>query len=196
MFLRLKRIGLLLAYGLQLLLTSRLCSGEYRNQPLRLRGGMRCVIQRVTSASVKVDGETVSSIHRGLCVLVGLSTEDKRESLEWMSKKLLSVRFFEGEDGKMWKRNVQEIQGEILLVSQFTLHFRLKGSNLDFSKSMSTEAAREMYQEFVDQVKRDIGDPNLVKDGKFGAKMEVEICNDGPVTMQIEHPEPSTQKKS
>jgi len=139
------------------------------------------VIQRVTSASVKVDGETVSSIHRGLCVLVGLSTEDKRESLEWMSKKLLSVRFFEGEDGKMWKRNVQEIQGEILLVSQFTLHFRLKGSNLDFSKSMSTEAAREMYQEFVDQVKRDIGDPNLVKDGKFGAKMEVEICNDGPV---------------
>ncbi|EKX40768.1 hypothetical protein GUITHDRAFT_75286 [Guillardia theta CCMP2712] len=144
---------------------------------------MRCVIQRVTSASVKVDGETVSSIHRGLCVLVGLSTEDKRESLEWMSKKLLSVRFFEGEDGKMWKRNVQEIQGEILLVSQFTLHFRLVfmrssdrhcTDSLQGSKVRTWIFQRACRQKLLERCTK-------VKDGKFGAKMEVEICNDGPV---------------
>eukprot|EP00960_Hanusia_phi_P060140 764416-Hanusia_phi.AAC.4 len=87
---RLNGIGLLLALSLPSVLTSLLRCEGHSNQVLRLRGGMRCVVQRVTSASVKVDGETVSSIGRGLCVLVGLSSEDKRESLDWMSKKLLA----------------------------------------------------------------------------------------------------------
>jgi len=152
------------------------------------------VVQRVKSASVSVGGEVVSKIGAGLCVLVGLNAEDTEEGLDWMAKKLLQMKFF-GEEDKNWRQNVKGIGGEVLLVSQFTLYFRTKGSNLDFSKSMPPDAAREMYGKFVDKMKEEYGDPDKIKDGKFGAMMDVSLVNDGPVTMQVEWPEPPSQKK-
>ena len=127
------RAELLLALLLFLLVTKR-------------AGGMRCVVQRVKSASVTVDGEKIATIGRGLCVLVGLAAGDAEtpEGLDWMAKKITNIKFFEGEDGRPWKRSVKDLEGgEVLLVSQFTLYYRYKGTNLDFSKAMPPEAALE-----------------------------------------------------
>ena len=181
-----ERAELLLALLLVLLVTKR-------------AGAMRCVVQRVKSASVTVDGTVISKIGRGLCVLVGLSAEDSGtpEGLDWMAKKITNIKAFEGEDGRPWKRSVKDLDdGEVLLVSQFTLYYRYKGTNLDFSKAMPPEAALESYNRFVEQVGKELHDPSRVKEGRFGAQMDVDICNDGPVTMQIEFPEPKEQKKS
>ena len=181
-----ERAELLLALLLFLLVTER-------------AGGMRCVVQRVKSASVTVDGEKIATIGRGLCVLVGLEAGDAEtpEGLDWMAKKITNIKFFEGEDGRPWKRSVKDLEGgEVLLVSQFTLYYRYKGTNLDFSKAMPPEAALEGYNRFVEHVGKELHDPSKVKEGRFGAQMDVDICNDGPVTMQIEFPEPKEQKKS
>ncbi|KAJ1494181.1 D-Tyr tRNAtyr deacylase-like domain-containing protein [Baffinella frigidus] len=166
---------------------------------LRLRGGMRCVVQRVTSASVTVDGEVVAKIGPGLCVLVGLSVGDAEtpEVSAWMAKKLLGLKFFGDEDqGKMWKKNLKDVDGELLLVSQFTLYYRYKGTNLDFSKAMAPDAARVAFDDFVATCRKEHGDESKVQTGVFGAMMEVALVNDGPVTMNIEYPEPDGQKKS
>ncbi|KAK7789035.1 hypothetical protein R5R35_006535 [Gryllus longicercus] len=146
---------------------------------------MKAVIQRVLRASVTVDGEVISSIGNGLCVLIGISREDSASDIE--VRKILNIRLFNGENGKRWDVSVKEKGLEILCVSQFTLYHCLKGNKLDFRNAMTAENSEEFYQTFLMTLKSQYK-PELVKDGKFGAYMNVQIENDGPVTIELESP--------
>ncbi|KAF8934476.1 D-tyrosyl-tRNA deacylase 1-like protein [Dissophora ornata] len=169
---------------------------------------MRAVLQRVLQASVEVNGQQISKIKQGLCVLVGLSVDDTSADIDFMVRKLLSVRVFDSshnaqssasEDGgpqdsssdasappKMWAKSVVDIGGEILCVSQFTLYGQvLKGSKPDFHLSMKSETSKQMYHDFLDRLKRAYH-PDRIKDGEFGAMMLVNIANDGPVTLELD----------
>jgi D-tyrosyl-tRNA(Tyr) deacylase len=110
---------------------------------------MKLVVQRVLSASVTVDGAIVSSIGRGLLVLCGLSNSEEADSADWCSRRLLGVKLWPNAEGKPWKSSVVDIDGEILLVSQFTLFHRLKGNSPDWSMAMPPDAARSAYANFV-----------------------------------------------
>ena len=115
---------------------------------------MKLVVQRVLSASVTVDGTVVSSIGRGLLVLCGLSNNEEADSAEWCSRRLLGVKLWPNAEGKPWKSSVVDIDGELLLVSQFTLFHRLKGNSPDWSMAMPPDAARGAYADFVASVQR------------------------------------------
>ncbi|GLH16746.1 D-aminoacyl-tRNA deacylase [Gryllus bimaculatus] len=134
-----------------------------------------------------VDGEVISSIGNGLCVLIGISREDSASDIEYIVRKILNIRLFNGENGKRWDVSVKEKGLEILCVSQFTLYHCLKGNKLDFRNAMTAENSEEFYQTFLMTLKRQYK-PELVKDGKFGAYMNVQIENDGPVTIELESP--------
>ena len=145
---------------------------------------MRVVIQRVKSSSVMVDGEVVGKIGQGLNLLVGIAITDGDEQLNWMTRKCLELRLFPDEEGIGWQKSVQEIGGEILVVSQFTLYGDCrKGRRPSFSQSASPAAAEKLYQQFVSKLK---ASGLRVAKGKFGAMMEVNIDNDGPVTLLLE----------
>lgn len=147
---------------------------------------MKALIQRVGSASVSVDGELVSSIGRGLCVLVGLHRDDGDDQLEHVVRKVLAARAFENEDGtRRWCRSVRDADLEVLCVSQFTLYHTMKGNKPDFRQAMGGDASRELYGRFVDTMRR-LYKAEKVKDGVFGALMQVSQVNDGPVTLEIE----------
>mmetsp|Transcript_3418 Transcript_3418/g.6760 ORF Transcript_3418/g.6760 Transcript_3418/m.6760 type:complete len:152 (-) Transcript_3418:132-587(-) len=147
---------------------------------------MRAVIQRVKSASVEVDGEIVSRIGPGLCVFVGLKDGDSGPDVEFIGRKILNMRLFENADtGKAWDRSVMDMGLEVLLVSQFTLYGILKGNKPDFHHAMPPSQAREAYENFVEHIRKSYS-PNMIKDGVFGAKMDVAIVNDGPVTYQLD----------
>jgi D-tyrosyl-tRNA(Tyr) deacylase len=153
---------------------------------------MKAIIQRVTSASVVVDGQVVSSIGRGLCVLIGIHRTDTRKELEYIAKKLLSVRLFDDPNtGKRWDKSVKDLNLEVLCVSQFTLYHILKGNKLDFHLAMSGEPAKNMYYDLLSEVRKNYCEDG-VKDGQFGATMEVNIANDGPVTIELESMSPVT----
>ncbi len=148
---------------------------------------MKAIIQRVTSASVVVDGEIVSSIGRGICVLVGLHRTDTKKELDYIAKKLLSVRLFDNPDtGKRWDKSVKDMNYEVLCVSQFTLYHIMKGNKLDFHLAMGGDAAKNMYGDLVTELRKNYGVDDKIKDGKFGAMMQVNIANDGPVTIELE----------
>uniref|UniRef100_A0AC35U2J8 D-aminoacyl-tRNA deacylase n=1 Tax=Rhabditophanes sp. KR3021 TaxID=114890 RepID=A0AC35U2J8_9BILA len=144
---------------------------------------MKAVIQRVTEASVTVNGEIISSIGKGLLVLIGLETSDKPEDAEFIQRKILNLRLFDGENGKRWDKSVKDMGYEVLCVSQFTLHAVLKGNKLDFHKSMNPSDAPIFYSTFLENMKKA---HELTKDGQFGAMMSVNIVNDGPVTINID----------
>lgn len=146
---------------------------------------MRVVIQRVTSANVSVDGSVISSIGRGLCVLVGVSRNDTAKEMEYMVRKILNLRIFDGDDGKRWMKSVVDKQYEILCVSQFTLYAVLKGNKPDFHQSMASEQSQAFYQQFLTALGSKYN-PDLIKDGQFGAYMQVGIQNDGPVTITVD----------
>lgn len=147
---------------------------------------MRAVIQRVTSASVTVDSEVISRISRGLMILVGIGTDDGASDVEVLSKKILSLRVFSDSAGTMWKSSVKDIDGEILCVSQFTLMANTtKGNKPDFHRAMSTEPSRELYARFLERLGQSYH-PDKIKDGKFGAMMDVSLTNDGPVTFTLD----------
>ncbi|KAG0206276.1 D-tyrosyl-tRNA(Tyr) deacylase [Mortierella sp. GBA30] len=160
---------------------------------------MRAVLQRVVQASVEVNGQQVSRIKQGLCVLIGLSVDDTSADLDFMVRKLLSVRVFDStqnaatkeqepsqEAPKMWAKSVADIGGEILCVSQFTLYGQVvKGSKPDFHLSMKSDKSKEMYHDFLDRLKKAY-QPDRIKDGEFGAMMLVNIANDGPVTLELD----------
>ncbi|KAI8055926.1 D-tyrosyl-tRNA deacylase [Syncephalis plumigaleata] len=148
---------------------------------------MRAIVQRVLNASVTVEGQVVGAIDRGLCVLIGLTTDDTVDDLDNMVKKLLNVRLFDHEEtGRMWSRSVTEQDYSILCVSQFTLYGAIiKGKKPDFHKAMSTQPANEMYNLFLQKM-RDAYKPDRIQDGKFGAMMQVALVNDGPVTLQLD----------
>lgn len=147
---------------------------------------MKVVIQRVSSASVTVGDEVVSKIGRGLCCLVGISRYDTDDDSDYMARKLLNLRIFEG-DQRRWDQSVKDKGLELLCVSQFTLHSHLKGNKLDFHNAMEASRSQEFYNGFLDKLRQQYH-PDMIKDGRFGAMMKVNIENDGPVTIILESP--------
>lgn len=146
---------------------------------------MRVVIQRVKSSQVEVAGEVVGKINRGLNLLVGISGTDTEAELDWMVRKCLELRLFPGENGgDRWEKSVQEIGGELLVVSQFTLYGDCrKGRRPSFDRSAAPNLAKDLYDRFVEKL-RQTG--LKVETGVFGAMMNVSIENDGPVTLLLE----------
>lgn len=146
---------------------------------------MRIIIQRVKSSSVTVNGELISKIGRGLNLLVGIAPTDTEQEIDWMVKKCLELRLFPGDpDSSKWEKSVVDIQGELLVVSQFTLYGDCrKGRRPSFSNSASGDVAENLYEKFVSQLKES---GLTVATGKFGAMMQVKIDNDGPVTLLLE----------
>lgn len=142
---------------------------------------MRAVVQRVSRAAVRVGGAVVGAIDRGLLVLVGFSRGDGEGDLEWMARKLLELRIFPDEEGRM-NRSVTDVGGSLLLVSQFTLCADVgKGTRPSFGRAMEPAAAETLFQALVERVRQEAH----VETGRFGAHMEVELLNDGPVTLWL-----------
>ncbi len=145
---------------------------------------MRAVIQRVSKASVTVDGQVISSIQSGLLVLLGIEDADGEEDKEWLSKKIANLRIFNDDDGVM-NHSVQDVDGDIIVVSQFTLHAQTKkGNRPSYIKAAKPDVAIPMYEAFVQKLEEDLG--KKVGTGIFGADMKVELLNDGPVTIVID----------
>ncbi|MFI3282571.1 MAG: D-aminoacyl-tRNA deacylase [Rikenellaceae bacterium] len=145
---------------------------------------MRLVIQRVAEAQMNISGEIYSSITRGLMVLVGVESNDGAEDIEWLVNKMLKMRIFDDESGVM-NLDVSQIEGEILLVSQFTLHASTrKGNRPSYIKAAPESISHPLYEEFVDRTKSLFG--GKVATGVFGADMKVSLINDGPVTIIID----------
>lgn len=145
---------------------------------------MRAVIQRVSEASVTIDGAVKGSIARGLLVLLAVEETDVAEDIEWLSGKIVRLRIFDDESGVM-NRSVHEIGGEILLISQFTLLASTKkGNRPSYSRSARPEIAIPIYERFIAKLTQDFGKPILT--GEFGADMKVTLVNDGPVTIIID----------
>jgi D-aminoacyl-tRNA deacylase len=145
---------------------------------------MRAVVQRVSSASVTINGQTTGAIGWGLVVLLAVEESDTTEDINWLSGKLVRLRIFNDEQGLM-NRSVQEIQGDILVVSQFTLFASTrKGNRPSYSRAAPPEIAIPLYEAFVRQLTVDLG--KKVQTGEFGADMKVALTNDGPVTIIID----------
>lgn len=145
---------------------------------------MRAVIQRVKEASVKVEGEIISQIQEGFLILLGIETDDVGEDILWLSKKISQLRIFSDAQQAM-NRSIQEVQGSILVVSQFTLHASTKkGNRPSFIKAARPEVAIPLYEQFLEQLATD--SQCAIQKGKFGAMMEVTLVNDGPVTIIID----------
>ena len=145
---------------------------------------MRVVIQRVQSSSVSINGKIVGEIGRGLNLLVGVAATDTEVEIDWMVRKCLNLRLFADEAGKPWSQSVVELQGEILVVSQFTLYGDCrKGRRPSFGNSAAPDIARSLYDLFVSKLKQS---GIKVATGQFGAMMEVAINNDGPATIILE----------
>ncbi|XP_008315580.1 D-aminoacyl-tRNA deacylase 1 [Cynoglossus semilaevis] len=155
---------------------------------------MKAIIQRVNRAFVTVGEEQVSSIGRGLCVLLGISAEDTQRDADYMIRKILNLRLFEDENGRAWSKSVMERDLEVLCVSQFTLQCILKGNKPDFHSAMPAELAQPFYNSILENM-RSVYKPELIKDGKFGAYMQVHIQNDGPVTIELSSPAAPTDPK-
>ncbi len=145
---------------------------------------MRLVIQRVKNASVTIENAVFSSINGGLMVLVGIEDADDEKDGDWLVQKLINMRIFSDAEGKM-NLSVKEINGEILIVSQFTLHASTqKGNRPSFIKAARPEKAIPLYENFIKKLNAELG--KEIQTGKFGADMQVELVNDGPVTIFID----------
>jgi len=145
---------------------------------------MRAVIQRVSSASVTIHGQVRGAIARGLVVLLAVEDADTADDIEWLSGKIVRLRIFDDEQGVM-NLSVQEIGGEILLISQFTLFASTrKGNRPSYTRSAKPEIAVPLYEQFLARLTLDFGKP--IQTGEFGAQMLVTLANDGPVTIIID----------
>tara|TARA_B100000900_G_scaffold94914_1_gene78030 strand:- start:1228 stop:1671 length:444 start_codon:yes stop_codon:yes gene_type:complete len=146
---------------------------------------MKLVIQKVLSSSLFIEGSLISQINKGLVVLIGISKSDSENVIDKLVKKLLNLRVFEDENSKM-NKSVLEIAGEILLVSQFTLYADTrKGNRPSFVNAADPKNAELLYNKFLEKLNIVLGDK--VKSGRFGANMQIELVNDGPVTIIIEN---------
>lgn len=142
---------------------------------------MKVVIQRVSKASVTIDGKIKSSIGSGLLILLGIEDADTNEDLEWLSAKICNLRVFNDENGVM-NLSVKENRGDLLLISQFTLHASTKkGNRPSYIKAAKPDVAVPLYEKMILQLEKDLEKP--VMTGEFGADMKVELLNDGPVTI-------------
>lgn len=145
---------------------------------------MRAVIQRVSEASVTVDEKMISAIKNGVLVLLGIEDADNKEDIEWLSSKIVNLRIFNDADGVM-NISIKDIAGEILLVSQFTLHAATKkGNRPSYIKASKPEIAIPLYEQMIAQLESDLG--KKIQTGIFGADMQVRLLNDGPVTIIID----------
>lgn len=145
---------------------------------------MKAVVQRVSQASVTIDGKIKSSIGSGMLILLGIEAADTQEDIEWLSSKIVNLRIFDDENGVM-NLSVKEVSGDIILVSQFTLHASTKkGNRPSYIKAARPEMAIPFYGKMIGQLEADLGKP--VKTGEFGADMKVNLINDGPVTIVID----------
>lgn len=142
---------------------------------------MKTVIQRVSSASVNVEGNKIADIQKGLLVLVGIEDADNQEDSIWLCQKICNLRIF-GDENDVMNLSVKDIDGEIIVVSQFTLHASTKkGNRPSYLKASKPEIAIPMYEKFVSQMEKELG--RKVQTGIFGADMKVALLNDGPVTI-------------
>ena len=145
---------------------------------------MRAVIQRVNQASVIIDEKRVASINEGLLVLLGIETQDTKEDAKWLANKISALRIFSDNDDKM-NKSILEINGEAIVVSQFTLHAKTKkGNRPSYIKAARPEQSIPLYENFKEDLSIAIG--KQVQSGEFGAKMKVDLTNDGPVTIIID----------
>ncbi len=145
---------------------------------------MKAVIQRVTNASVTIDGTQRSAIHTGLLVFVGIEDADNQDDIEWLSNKIVNLRIFDDENN-VPNISVKDINGDILLVSQFTLHASTKkGNRPSYIKASKPDIAIPLYQKMIGQLEIDLG--KKIFTGEFGADMKVSLLNDGPVTILID----------
>ena len=145
---------------------------------------MRLVLQRVTEASVKVDGEIVGAIQNGLMILVGIEDADNQEDVEWLAGKASNLRIFDDADGVM-NLSVKEVQGDILLISQFTLHASTKkGNRPSYINASKPPIAIPLYEAMIQQLEKEMGKP--IQTGRFGADMKVSLLNNGPVTIVMD----------
>lgn len=145
---------------------------------------MRTVIQRVSEASVTVDGAIIGQIQGGVMVLVGIVNEDDASDIEWLSNKIINMRIFDDENGVM-NKSLIEVGGALLLISQFTLHASTKkGNRPSYIAAAKPEISIPLYEVLIQQLEKDLGAP--IQTGKFGANMKVALINDGPVTITID----------
>jgi D-tyrosyl-tRNA(Tyr) deacylase len=152
---------------------------------------MKIVMQRVAKASVTVSDEVISTIQHGLCVLVGICRDDTQKDVDFIVRKILTIRLFEsgeeesGAGNTKWNKSVVDRDMEVLCVSQFTLQSTLKGTKPDFHLAMNSEQSKDFYEKFLDALRKAYK-PEKIKDGRFGAYMQVNIQNDGPVTILVD----------
>ncbi|GAA4799186.1 D-aminoacyl-tRNA deacylase [Litoribaculum gwangyangense] len=145
---------------------------------------MKVVIQRVSKASVTIEGTKVASIANGLLIFLGIVNDDAPKDIDWLSNKIINLRIFGDENGVM-NQSLLEVEGDALVVSQFTLHaLTKKGNRPSYIKAAKPEVAIPLYDAFVKKMEMDLGKP--IQTGQFGADMKVELLNDGPVTIIID----------
>lgn len=145
---------------------------------------MRAIIQRVLEARLEINKQQYSAINQGLLVLLGIEEEDKLDDIQWLASKIVAMRIFNDQNGLM-NRSLIDIDGELLLVSQFTLHASTKkGNRPSFIKAAKPSIARPLYETMIDEIEQKLG--KKIKTGIFGADMQIYLCNDGPVTIIID----------
>ena len=148
---------------------------------------MRVVIQRVSKASVVINSDEICNINNGLLILLGIELKDSDEDIVWLTKKIINLRIFSDENGKM-NHSVTDVSGEIIVVSQFTLHAKTKkGNRPSYINAAKPELAIPLYEKFTDFLRKE-SDLNVYT-GKFGADMKVSLINDGPVTIILDSKE-------
>ena len=145
---------------------------------------MKAVLQRVSKASVEINSSIVANINFGLLILLGIEDADTHEDIHWLSQKIVNLRIF-GDENDIMNLSVKEIQGDVIVVSQFTLHANTKkGNRPSYIKASKPEIAIPLYENFVQQIELELG--KKIQTGKFGADMKVALVNDGPVTIIID----------
>ena len=145
---------------------------------------MKAVIQRVSSCSVTIDNKVVANIQKGLLVLVGFEDADNKEDINWLTTKIVNLRIF-GDENDIMNLSLKDVDGDIIIVSQFTLHANTKkGNRPSYIKAAKAEVAIPLYEAFITQMETELG--KKVQTGKFGADMKVALLNDGPVTIIID----------
>ena len=145
---------------------------------------MKAVVQRVSKASVDIEEQTVASIETGLLVLLGIVNDDTLDDIKWLSNKIANLRVFT-DDNNVMNKSLIEVKGEVIVVSQFTLHASTKkGNRPSYIKAAKPDIAVPLYETFVSQLEKDSS--TVIKTGEFGADMQVELINDGPVTIIID----------
>ena len=145
---------------------------------------MKTVIQRVSSASVTIDSKVVADIQKGLLVLIGIEDADNQEDINWLTAKIANIRIF-GDENQVMNLSVKDVDGDVIVVSQFTLHANTKkGNRPSYIKASKPDVAIPLYENFVQQLEKEMG--KKVQTGIFGADMKVSLLNDGPVTIVID----------